>query len=422
MIDPKIIRETPDILDRAMARRHQPPLAATLTKLDEAYRFTQTSLQNLQKERNDLSAKIGELKKSGGNADALMARMSQLKIETATMDDVANNDKEKYHNALALVPNIPADDVPDGKDEKDNKEIARWGDEYQRAPANPKQHFELGEATGEMDFNLGAKLSGARFTVLKKNLARLERALANFMLDVHTQQNGYTEISPPLMVNEHIMFGTGQLPKFADDQFVTRQNMWLIPTAEVPLTNFVNDEIVDEAQLPLRLTAKTPCFRAEAGAAGRDTRGMLRQHQFYKVELVSITTPDQSAAEHERMTTCAEGILQQLQLPYRKVLLCAGDMGFASRKTYDLEVWLPGQNTYREISSCSNCGDFQARRMKARYRPAGKKETEFLHTLNGSGVAVGRCLIAVMENYQRADGTIAIPQVLQPYMGGMTEM
>ncbi|NDC55978.1 MAG: serine--tRNA ligase, partial [Alphaproteobacteria bacterium] len=259
MIDPKIIRETPDILDRAMARRHQPPLAATLTKLDEAYRFTQTSLQNLQKERNDLSAKIGELKKSGGNADALMARMSQLKIETATMDDVANKDKEKYHNALALVPNIPADDVPDGKDEKDNKEIARWGDEYQRAPANPKQHFELGEATGEMDFNLGAKLSGARFTVLKKNLARLERALANFMLDVHTQQNGYTEISPPLMVNEHIMFGTGQLPKFADDQFVTRQNMWLIPTAEVPLTNFVNDEIVDEAQLPLRLTAKTPC-------------------------------------------------------------------------------------------------------------------------------------------------------------------
>ncbi len=326
----------------------------------------------------------------------------------------------KLDGILSALPNLPAADVPDGKDEKDNKEIRKSGEPKRINSA--KQHFELGEALGLMDFDTAAKLSGARFTLLKGPFARLERALGNFMLDIHTSEFGYTEISPPLMVRDEIMYGTAQLPKFAEDQFKTTTGLWLIPTSEVPLTNIVNGDIVEREKLPFRFVAKTPCFRAEAGAAGKDTRGMLRQHQFYKVEMVSITTPDQSEAEHERMTECAETILKKLELPFRTVMLCTGDMGFAARKTYDIEVWMPGQNMYREISSCSNCGDFQARRMNARCRTAGEKNTEFMHTLNGSGVAVGRCLIAIIENYQQPDGSVIIPTALQPYMGGLKQI
>lgn len=338
-----------------------------------------------------------------------------------------NSDREyasKLDEILSCLPNIPADDVPDGADETGNVEQRRWG-----KPAvfefPVKQHFELGEALGLMDFGRAAKLSGARFTVLTGVLARLERALGQFMLDVHTREFGYTEVSPPLLVRDQTAYGTGNLPKFAEDLFATKRGeqdsdrLWLIPTAEVPLTNLVADEIVEEATLPRHYTAWTPCFRSEAGSAGRDTRGMLRQHQFYKVELVSITHPDKSNEEHERMTDCAEEILRRLGLPYRVMLLCAGDMGFASRKTYDIEVWLPGQGAYREISSCSNCGDFQARRMNARFKPPGGKGTRFVHTLNGSGIAVGRALIAVMENYQMGNGQVRVPDALKPYMGGI---
>jgi seryl-tRNA synthetase len=320
---------------------------------------------------------------------------------------------------LAGLPNAPAPEVPDGPDERANRVERVVGD----PPAfdfQPKQHFEL--AGGLLDFEAAAKLAGARFVVLRGALARLHRALAQFMIDRHTGENGYTEVAPPILVRDHVLFGTGQLPKFGEDQFKTTDGFWLIPTAEVPLTNLVADDILAEAELPLRVTALTPCFRSEAGAAGKDTRGMLRQHQFDKVELVSIVHPDYSDAELERKTACAEGVMQRLGLPYRVVTLATGDMGFAARKTYDIEVWLPGQGTYREISSCSNCGDFQARRMKARFRPAGEKGTRFVHTLNGSGVAVGRALIAVMENCQRADGTIAVPEALAPYMAGITEI
>ena len=340
---------------------------------------------------------------------------------------------ENLETILAGLPNMPAADVPDGKDESDNKELRKNG--HPSLNNNPLQHFDLGEALGQMDFNTAAKLSGARFTVLKGALARLERALGNFMLDIHTTEFGYTEVSPPLMVKDEIMYGTAQLPKFREDQFFvmsggewqkhakepvgTPNGWWLIPTAEVPLTNLVNDLILEREQLPLRLTARTPCFRAEAGSAGKDTRGMLRQHQFYKVEMVSITAPEESEAEHERMTACAETVLTRLELPFRTIVLCTGDMGFAARKTYDIEVWMPGQNTYREISSCSNCGDFQSRRMNSRFRTIGEKNTRFVHTLNGSGVAVGRCLIAVMENFQQPDGSIIIPTALRKYMDGM---
>jgi seryl-tRNA synthetase len=325
---------------------------------------------------------------------------------------------QELSDALAAIPNLPADDVPVGPDEAANVELRTFG-EPRKFDFEPNQHFEIGEAFGHMDFETAAKLSGARFIVVKGALARLERALANFMLDLHTGEHGYTEIDPPLLVRDEAMFGTAQLPKFRDDQFAAGDGFWLIPTAEVPLTNLVREAITDEDALPIRVTAFTPCFRAEAGAAGRDTRGMIRQHQFHKVELVSVTTPEQSAAEHERMTQCAEEVLKRLELPFRTVVLSTGDMGFAAAKTYDVEVWLPGQDAYREISSCSTCGDFQARRMKARYRPEGDKNTRFVHTLNGSGVAVGRCLIAVMENYQQADGSIQVPEVLRPYMGGL---
>ena len=326
-------------------------------------------------------------------------------------------------NELAAIPNLPGDDAPDGRDENDNVEVRRDGVPPQFPNGfTPKEHFEIGEALGLMDFDSAAKLSGARFVVLKGALARLERALMQFMLDLHTSEHGYTEINPPVLVRDPAMFGTAQLPKFRDDQFAAGDSFWLIPTAEVPMTNLVREQIVDERKLPLRFTAGTLCFRAEAGAAGRDTRGMIRQHQFEKVELVSITTPEESSAEHERMTACAEAVLRRLGLHFRTVVLCTGDMGFGSRKTYDIEVWLPGQGRFREISSCSVCGDFQARRMNARCKAADAKSTRFVHTLNGSGVAVGRALVAVLENYQNADGSVTVPDALRPYMGGITRI
>ncbi len=419
MHDIKFIRENSDAFDEALARRGLPHASEAILKLDAQKREAQTLAQVAQAKRNELSKQVGEIKRSGGNADALMEKVSINKSTIAGCEETEKNIGAQLNDILSTLPNLPAKDVPDGKDEKDNKKIREFG--TPKLINNAKEHFDIGEKLGLMDFETAVKLSGSRFTILKGPLARLERALGNFMLDIHTNEFGYTEISPPLLVRDEIMYGTGQLPKFRDDQFHTSHGLWLIPTSEVPLTNMVNDSILNREELPLRFTAKTPCFRAEAGAAGKDTRGMLRQHQFYKVELVSITTPDQSEAEHERMTECAETVLKRLELPFRTMTLCTGDMGFASRKTYDLEVWVPGQNTYREISSCSNCGDFQARRMNARFR-AGEKQTEFLHTLNGSGVAVGRCLIAIMENYQESDGSVTIPTALQPYMGGMKKI
>ena len=417
MHDIRQIRDNPAAFDEALRRRGLPDASADILLFDAERRAAQTALQELLAKRNDLSRQVGEIKRNGGDADALMAEVAQIKDKTAGLEDREKQLEMKLTEIVSRLPNRPAPEVPDGKDEHDNKEIRQFGEHP--VIKTPRQHFELGENLELMDFETAGKLSGARFTILKGRLAQLERALGNYMLDVHTNEFGYTEISPPLMVRDEIMFGTAQLPKFADDQFKASADLWLIPTAEVPLTNMVNGSIVNRDQLPLRFVARTPCFRAEAGAAGRDTRGMLRQHQFYKVELVSITSPDQSDAEHERMTNCAETILQRLGLAFRTMLLCSGDMGFAARKTYDLEVWMPGQNTYREISSCSNCGDFQARRMNARCRVAGEKTNEFVHTLNGSGLAIGRCLIAIMENYQQADGSITIPEVLRPYMGGL---
>ena len=406
-----------------------PHQAATVVELDAQRRAVQTQLQELQQKRNDLSKQIGDLKRSGGDASALTEEVAKLKTLAPELEEKEKIAAQKIDELLSTLPNVPADDVPYGTDEKNNLEIRKHG--TPRLINSAKEHYDLGEKLGLMDFENAAKMSGARFTILKGPLAQLERALGNFMLDVHTGQFGYTEISPPLMVHDHIMFGTGQLPKFKDDQFAIarfndagqlEQSHWLIPTAEVPLTNIVYDSIVEAEALPYRFVARTPCFRAEAGAAGRDTRGMIRQHQFYKVELVSITTPDKSNDEHERMTDAAETILKKLEIPFRTVLLCTGDMGFSARKTYDIEAWLPGQNAYREISSCSNCGDFQARRMKARFRIKGDKNTQFLHTLNGSGVAVGRALIAVLENYQQDDGSVVIPSALKPYMGGQEKI
>jgi seryl-tRNA synthetase len=418
MHDLRSVREDPAGFDRGLARRGLPPQAEALQALDTARRAAQTALQELQSRRNDASRRIGQAKAKGDNAASLLADMAETKDRMTALEDEDRRLAEELDRVLAALPNLPAEDVPDGLDEHGNVELRRWGTPPGFAfPA--KQHFELGEQLGLMAFEPAAKLAGARFVVLKGKLARLERALALFMLDIHTQEFGYTEISPPLLVNDQTMFGTGQLPKFAEDQFRTTDGYWLIPTAEVPLTNLAADEILDEAALPLRFTAGTPCFRAEAGAAGRDTRGMIRQHQFYKVELVSIAHPEHSEAEHERMTKAAETVLQRLALAYRVMLLCAGDMGFGARKTYDLEVWLPGQGTYREISSCSHCGEFQARRMKARFRPKDAKSTRFVHTLNGSGLAVGRTLIAILENYQQGNGTIAVPEALQPYLGGL---
>jgi len=419
MHDIRFIRDNPEVFDRGLARRGLTPLAQHLLKLDEQRRALITQLEQAQARRNAASKEIGEAKKNKdeARAAALMTEVAGFKTTIPAMEAQEREVSGALDKELAQIPNLPLDDVPDGKDEHDNVLYRTFGEKRDYA-FTPKQHFELGEALGQMDFELAARLSGARFVVLQKGLARLERALGQLFLDLHTSEHGYTEVSPPLMVRDHVMFGTAQLPKFAEDQFRTNMDLWLIPTAEVPLTNLVRETILDQEQLPIRLTACTPCFRAEAGAAGRDTRGMIRQHQFTKVELVSITTPEHSLAEHERMLECAEKVLQKLDLHYRVMTLCTGDMGFASRKTYDIEVWLPGQNMYREISSCSVCGDFQARRMDARYRGKDGKVRGHVHTLNGSGVAVGRALIAVMETYQNADGSITVPEVLRPYMGG----
>jgi seryl-tRNA synthetase len=417
MHDLRSIRDNPDAFDRGLARRGLSAQSSDILALDQRRRALQTEFQELQARRNEASKLIGTYKKEGRDAQPLLDEVAALKEKLPALEQQEKELGVELDGILASLPNIPADDVPAGKDEHDNVEIRRIGTPADIA--NAKQHFELGEALGLMSFDLAAKLSGARFTVLRGKLARLERALGDFMLDIHTNEFGFEEVSPPLLVKDDAAFGTAQLPKFTEDLFQTTNGFWLIPTAEVPLTNLVNDAILDADELPLRLTARTPCFRSEAGSAGRDTRGMIRQHQFYKVEMVSITRPDQSAAEHERMTDAAETVLKRLGLPFRTVTLCTGDMGFSAQKTYDIEVWLPGQGMYREISSCSNCGDFQARRMKARFRAKGDKNTQFLHTLNGSGVAVGRCLIAVLENYQQADGSILVPEALRPYMGGL---
>jgi seryl-tRNA synthetase len=417
MHDLAFIRREPAQFDNGLARRGLAPLSESILAVDEKRRAVQTRLQEIQQRRNDASREIGQLKRTGGDAQALMDEVAALKDEMQRLEEQSRALTQEQDDALAVLPNLPSADVPDGADENDNVEISRWG--TPRTIENAKEHFELGEALGMMDFATAAKMSGSRFVILRSKLARLERALAQFMIDTQTEEHGYTEVSPPVLVRDTALYGTGQLPKFAEDLFRTSSDHYLIPTAEVVLTNLVADSIVDPAELPMRVTAWTPCFRSEAGSAGRDTTGMIRQHQFYKVEMVSITTPDQSDAELERMTGCAEAILQKLNLPYRRLLLCTGDMGFGARKTYDLEVWLPGQGRYREISSCSNCGDFQARRMKARFKAAGDKATQFVHTLNGSGLAVGRTLVAVLENYQQPDGSIVIPEVLRPYMGGL---
>jgi seryl-tRNA synthetase len=490
MHDIRLIRDNPDAFDEGLRRRGLKPLSAELIALDERRRAAIQALQEAQERRNALSREVGAAKKAKDEerASALMAEVAALKDSAPALEAEEKAASEELQRRLAEIPNTPNSDVPEGSDETGNVVRHEWG----TAPAisSPKQHFELAEAWKTvlgpaMDFESAAKLSGSRFVVLKGQLARLERALGQFMLDLHTNEHGYTEVSPPLMVRDEAMFGTAQLPKFAEDQFQGRRRPteeelnlvyqrflererneaqlgttdeplsvpsgeqvfgspvmtaskrgyvlweelerevsghWLIPTAEVPLTNLVRESILSEEELPLRFTALTPCFRAEAGAAGRDTRGMLRQHQFTKCELVSITTPDKSAEEHERMLACAEEVLKRLELPFRTMVLCTGDMGFASAKTYDIEVFVPGQATYREISSCSVCNDFQARRMNARYRPKDEKGTRFLHTLNGSGVAVGRALIAVLENYQQPDGAVAIPSALQPYLGGLTSI
>jgi seryl-tRNA synthetase len=418
MFDLKWIRDNPDTFDAGLRRRGLTALSAQLVALDGRRRTAQTRFQELQQKRNELSRQIGAGKKKGEDTSALEAEVAALKDGLAAAEAEEQAAAAEAEQLLAGLPNLPAADVPDGADETANVELRRHG-----SPRNfaftPKQHFEIGEALGLMDFEQAAVISGARFVVLKGALARLERALAAFMLDLHTGTYGYNEVVPPMLVRDDAVFGTAQLPKFAEDLFRTTTGFWLIPTAEVPLTNLAAGKILDEAALPLRFTAHTPCFRSEAGAAGKDTRGMIRQHQFSKVELVSIAHPDQSDAEHERMTSCAEEVLKRLGLPYRVIVLSTGDMSFAAQKTYDIEVWLPGQAAYREISSCSNCGEFQARRMKARFRKAGEKGTRFVHSLNGSGLAVGRSMIAVLENYQQEDGSVAIPEALRPYMGGL---
>ncbi len=419
MFDIKWIRDNQDEFDSGLARRGLAPRASELVALDDARRQHITKLQDAQTRRNAASKDIGKAKaaKDEQTASALMQEVSELKTFIQSGEEEERKLSAALDQELATIPNLPLSDVPEGADENDNVLVRKVGD-IPTFEFEPKQHFEIGEELGLMDFETAAKLSGARFVVLTGQLARLERALANFMLDLHTTEFGYQEVNPPLLVKDNAMFGTGQLPKFAQDLFQTKEGFWLLPTAEVSLTNLVRESIVDEAALPLRYTAWTPCFRSEAGAAGRDTRGMIRQHQFSKVELVSITTPEQSGDEHERMTRCAETVLERLGLAYRTMVLSTGDMGFGARKTYDLEVWLPGQNTYREISSCSVCGDFQARRMGARYRPQGSKDVRYVHTLNGSGLAVGRTLVAILENYQQADGHVMIPPALQPYMNG----
>ncbi len=427
MHDIKAIRDNPQAYDAAWAKRGLGGRSEAILAIDQRLRAAQTAGQEAQAQRNEASKLIGQAKARKDEAEAarLMALVEGFKAELATTAEAERLESEALRNLLAALANLPADDVPLGEDEHGNIEVRRHGDPASVPAARlnaPKDHVDLGAALGMMDFEAAARMSGARFVVLKSQIARLERALGQFMLDVQTVQNGYTEVSPPLLVKDEALYGTGQLPKFAEDLFRTTGEHWLIPTAEVSLTNLVREQITADTALPMRLTALTPSFRSEAGASGRDTRGMIRQHQFYKVELVSITTPEQSEEEHQRMVRCAEDILKRLGLPFRTMLLCTGDMGFGARKTYDLEVWLPSQNTYREISSCSNCGDFQARRMDARFKRAGDKGTSFVHTLNGSGLAVGRTLVAVMENYQLDDGRIEIPEALIAYMGGLTHI
>lgn len=439
MHDIRAIRETPELYEKAWAAKGRSGAAAQAIELDARLRAAKLALETAQSRRNEASKLIGQAKAKKDEAEAqrLMAEVEQVKGVLAEQAEVERAVSAELQNLLASLPNLPMPEVPGGADEHDNVEVRRWGEP--NTIAAPKDHVDLGEGLGLMDFEAAARMSGARFTVLRGQLARLERAIGQFMLDVQTLEHGYTEVSPPLMVRTKAMFGTGQLPKFADDQFVAfpgaqaAQTLdldrldetdvrWLIPTAEVSLTNLVREQIVAEEELPLRFTALTPSFRAEAGASGRDTRGMIRQHQFYKVELVSITAPDKSEEEHERMVGCAEAVLKALELPFRTMLLCTGDMGFGARKTYDLEVWLPSEGRYREISSCSNCGDFQARRMDARTKKAGEKGARFVHSLNGSGLAVGRTLVAVMENYQDEKGRIAIPQALHRYLPGLTHI
>jgi seryl-tRNA synthetase len=450
MHDIRQVRDNPEAFDEGLKKRGLPPMSREVLARDAELRALLVRLQTAQARRNEASKLIGQAKakKDEAQAQALMAEVAGLKDEIQKGEEEERRLQAAVNDLLATIPNIPAADVPVGPDETANVEIRRFG-ENPRFNFKPKEHFDLGEGLGQMDFEAAARMSGARFVVLKSQLARLERAIAQFMLDLHTEQarennpserleiGGYTEVSPPLLVRDQTMFGTAQLPKFFEDQFAAHaasalegdakftrdigdpNRYWLVPTAEVPLTNLVREQILDEKQLPFRFTAFTPCFRAEAGAAGKDTRGMIRMHQFSKVELVSITTPEQSAAEHERMTACAQEVLKRLELHHRVIVLSTGDMGFGAKKTYDIEVWLPGQNMFREISSCSNCGDFQARRMNARYRPQGEKSNRFVHTLNGSGLAVGRTLVAILENYQQADGSVLVPEVLRSYMGGL---
>ena len=427
MHDVRAIRENPEAFTNGLRRRglaDAQSLTNDILDRDHALRALLTRLQEAQARRNEASKLIGQAKakKDEAQAAALMAEVAGLKDEIQKGEEEERTLKKALDDVVASIPNLPASDVPDGPDENANVEVTSRAFGKPPGMNAPKEHFDLGEKLGLMDFERAAKVSGSRFVFLKAGLARLERALGNFMLDLQTGEFGYTEMQVPLMVRDEAAFGTGQLPKFAEDLFRTTNDFWLIPTAEISLTNFVREEILDDERLPLRFTAWTPCFRSEAGAAGKDTRGMIRMHQFSKVELVSITTPEQSQAEHERMTDCAQEVLKRLNLAHRVVTLCTGDMGFSATKTYDIEVWLPGQNRFREISSCSNCGDFQARRMNARYRPKDGKGTRFVHTLNGSGLAVGRTLIAVMENYQNDDGSISIPDALRPYMGGMTKI
>ncbi len=421
MFDVKAIRDDPAAFDAGCAKRGFPAVAVEVVELDDRRRELQTRLQELQQRRNEASRAIGEAKGRGKDAAGLIAEVGELKERVRRIEDDERAAAAELEALLSGLPNVPDDAVPEGEDESANVELRAWG-ERPEFDFEAKDHVDIGEALGLMDFETAARLSGARFVVLSGALARLERALAQFMLDMHTREFGYTEVAPPLLVRDNAAFGTGNLPKFADDLFHTTDDYWLIPTAEMPLTNLVADEIVDGARLPLRFTAFTPCFRAEAGAAGKDTRGMIRQHQFSKVELVSIAHPDQSGEEHERMTACAEEVLRRLELPYRVVMLCGGDLGFAAWKTYDIGVWLPGQGRFREISSCSNCGDFQARRMKARFRAAGERGTRFVHTLNGSALATGRTLIAVLENGQQADGSVTVPPALRPYMDGLARI
>jgi seryl-tRNA synthetase len=422
MHDIRSIRENPEAFDAALARRGNDLTASEILESDSAVRAVLPKLEAAQAQANSIAKQIGGAIAKGDHetANRLKAIVADSKIAIPQFSQEAKMLSERLNNLLAAIPNLPADDVPDGTDEAANVIIHTHGT-LRNFAFEAKEHFAIGPALG-LDFETAQKVSGARFAYLRGGVARLARALGQLMLDTHTGEFGYQEVNPPLLVRDEAFFGTGQLPKFAEDSFQTTDGRWLIPTAEVSLTNIVSGEILAEPSLPLRFTALTPCFRSEAGAAGRDTRGLIRQHQFDKVELVSITRPEDSEAEHERMTACAEAILDKLELPYRRMLLCTGDMGFSARKTFDLEVWLPGQGAYREISSCSNCGDFQARRMNARYRPEGEKGTKFVHTLNGSGLAVGRALVAVIENYQEADGSVTIPAALIPYMGGMTRI